>query len=431
MDNPSFQAVNDAAASKFVELLASGGAGPSTPDESTTPEAAPASDAAGTTPANDDGATPGTQDVSAAGTPEIADTPTTPEPSVEPDGFDPQKTLSKYATPEERDKALVESQRTILARAEENKKLKAELEALRGGKPTPEAKQEPEPILDEGQEYRAWLQKVHGAKPEELSVEEKQVRDAIAVLDAENKSLAEKKTKVAEFRTKESTLEGSLAKLMLVIESQVEDLKSDPEDFALKVRLEANQKKAEALDREYLRARLETERAERLIDAEEKAFNNRVVAVDDFAKAQLTGKRRAKQETAIQEVETRKLNESWQAASRRLFDEDLKKDNLTEGDKEYVLLKLAQKLNTYVDSVGVPKDFYAWQRGQTDVIEAVRKNRVAIQQSLVAAKANDLPKAPSDNVLDKTKKPGNGKTPSSFDAEMKAASAKFSRALGL
>lgn len=58
------------------------------------------------------------------------------------DGFDPEKTLSRYKTQEEKDAALVEKDRELLKRSKQNEerdaeiaRLKAENESLRSGKP--------------------------------------------------------------------------------------------------------------------------------------------------------------------------------------------------------------------------------------------------------------------------------------------------------
>lgn len=430
---PEFSEANDAAADSFVALLSGGELPPDPTPDGKEAAGAPASGAEGTTPADDDGETLLAPEVSDEGKPVVADAKPDTKPSE--DGFDPQKTLSKYKTPEEKEAALVESQRELLKRGEENKKLQAELEALRGGKPTPEAPetpQEAEEPADFGAAHQAFLSRINAAreKPETLpTVEERRIAAAVTALEAENKQVIGLRTKVDEIQAEENSLLGEAATLATIIKAQEADLAAEPDDFALQNRIEANRRKADLLDRKILRKGNERiDARERFRDANE-ALNDRIVEVDRYAKQVHLGFRNQKQATATEAAESKELNGQWQSSAKTLFEVDLAKHELSKVEQKFVLQDLANRLADQVRTKGVPADFLAWQRENSkEAVADVLQSRTDAQQRLLTKKTKDLPKKPKDNEVPR---PAAGGKTSSFNQLMRETGDAFDRALGL
>lgn len=430
---PEFSEANDAAADSFVALLSGGELPPDPTPDVEEAAGAPASGAEGTTPADDDGETLLAPDVADEGKPVVADAKPDTKPSE--DGFDPQKTLSKYKTPEEKEAALVESQRELLKRGEENKKLQAELEALRGGKPTPEAPetpQEPDEPADFGEAHQTFLARINAAreKPETLPTpEERRIAAAVTALEAENKQVIGLRTKVDEIHTEENSLLEESAKLATIIKAQEEDLAAEPDDFALQNRLEANRKKADVLERKILRKGQDRVTAELTFERAKANLDSRIVAVDDFARKVHLGFRNQKQATATEAAESKELNGQWQASAKTLFEVDLAKHELSKVEQKFVLQDLANRLADQVRTKGVPADFLAWQRENSkEAVADVLQSRTDAQQRLLTKKTKDLPKKPKDNEVPR---PAAGGKTSSFNQLMRETGDAFDRALGL
>lgn len=436
---PEFSEANDAAADSLVALLSGGELPPDpTPDEGVV-AGAPASGAAETTSTDDDGETLLAPEVEDEGKPVVA--ATTPDSKPSPDGFDPQKTLSKYKTQEEKDAALVEKDRELLKRSKQNEerdaeiaRLKSENESLRGGKPTPEAPttEEHEEPADFGEAHQAFLGRINAgrSKPEMLATdEERRIAAAVTELEAENKQVIGLRAKVNELQTEENSLLADAAKLATIIKAQEEDLAAEPDDFALQNRLEANRKKAESLDFKILRKGNERiDARERFRDANE-ALNDRIVKVDTYAKQVHLGFRNQKQATATEAAESKELNGQWQTSAKTLFEVDLAKHDLSTIEQKFVLQDLANRLSDQVRTTGVPADFLVWQRENSkEAVADVLKSRTEAQQRLLTKKTADLPKKPKNNEVPRSA-PG-GKT-SSFNQTLREAGDAFDRALGL
>ncbi len=441
MTDQSFRTASDAAVDRLVDLLVSGGGGESTP----TPEPegnAPASADAGTTPADDEGADPTGPD---AASPEDKATEE-PASTADAPGFDPQKTLSKYATPEERDRALIESQRTILERQEENRRLKAELETLRSGKPavpptTPEApatKPDASPATPPAATsapapeagYAEFLSRVHAAKPEELSPDELKVTTAIATLKADKTSLDALATAINETETKESEKQAEIARLETILAAHREDLKSEPDDYALQARIEGYEKKVETLRREAGALVTEANRLMLRHQRQHAAFNDRIVQVERFSQGIYEGRRHAAQSTAAEA----EVNAEWDGGAKRLFETDLKTEGFTPFEQKAIMAELRDRLEADLSRPGavVPANLYEWQRSQTAVFDEARKHRTAIQQASVQRRASTLPTKPKDNVVSggpaKTQARGSSSSSRNF---LRDAESRLDKALGL
>lgn len=446
---PSFEAQSDAAVDKFFEALVSAPDVEETIASVAADDTDPASKGAGTTLANDDGSKPDA--VAADGQDKTVVEDKTTTPAKTDDGFDPEKTLSKYKTPEDLQKAVVEKDRELLKRAdqkkaveEENARLKTELETLKGGKPTPEApkdqKTEPEKVerveaVDpRSPEFQAqhtdWLKRVHTAKPEELTAEERTVKNAIAVLDADNKAVTQAGSKVKELDTKESELSTTMARLKTIIEDQEEAFKANPEDFNLEKRLQENQAKLDKLDRDH--ARTVALRTDAIVKytAAKGEFESKMVQVDDYAKRAHLGQRQKTYETATQQEASKASTKEWDDSERRLFSEHLKSDKFSDRVQKHIKTALGRALYEYKETTGkVPDDFYAWMVEQKDIYEDFRAIGQAAQQALLDDKESDLPKKPADNIVKDTK-PGSGGKPKSFEKHMRDRGSVLDKALG-
>ena len=322
-----------------------------------------------------------------------------------------------------------------MKRGEENKKLQAELEALRGGKPTPEAPeipQEPEEPADFGEAHQAFLARINAAreKPETLpTVEERRIAAAVTALEAENKQVIGLRTKVDEIHTEENSLLEESAKLATIIKAQEEDLAAEPDDFALQNRLEANRKKADVLERKILRKGQDRVTAELTFERAKANLDSRIVAVDDFARKVHLGFRNQKQATATEAAESKELNGQWQASAKTLFEVDLAKHELSKVEQKFVLQDLANRLADQVRTKGVPADFLAWQRENSkEAVADVLQSRTDAQQRLLTKKTKDLPRKPKDNEVPR---PAAGGKTSSFNQLMRETGDAFDRALGL
>lgn len=420
----SFIAVNDAAGDKFFAMLSAADEGkPATVATPEPPEDTPASDAAGTTPTNDDGEQRDDQDGSGAAGEVVESEASTPTDSVST-GFDPQKTLEKYKTPEEKEKALVESQRTLLERGEENKRLKAELEALKSGKTSPDPKPEAPAAAELG--YDEWLVRLHAGKPEELTPQEVRVQQEIASLGEEKKGLKAIETRAIEIQTKASETEAAMARLQTIIEAQEADLKAEPDDYALEKRIEANRAKLEKAGQDLLRLELNyVKESNRYRDAAT-AFNGRILEVDKKAQGLHSHIRRTKEEAVTQAETSKALNSEWETGLKKLFDTDLKGDGFSKAEQEDIAAWLEKSVNDSATKTGrLPADLYAWQKEQKAVFDRARTRRTEIERALISRKTSDLPSKPRNNVVSDT--PKSGKT-SSFKQTLKAAESKFDRA---
>lgn len=429
MANPFFEA-NDAAMDRAVDLmLGATTQEPATPAEPEPAAAAPASGPEGTTLSNDDGAIPAAQDASGAGK---AEGDGTPEPSTEDIlGFDPEKTLAKYATPEEKDKALVESQRTILERSEENKRLKAEIESLKG-KPKADEPEPEEPAV-EVEPYDKFLARMNGAKPEELDEDERPVAQSISALKAERAALTKAQKEVLDLQAQEQTIEGEASKLKLILEAQEADLAKDPDDFNLQRRIEENRTKLDGLERQSDRLRSKRIDKNQTFMQQASAFDKKLVDFDREAQGFLAAKTQTKQATAAHAKDVSSLNSQWVEGQKKLFDGELKQHGFTEDEREVIAQGLAHALSEHHSKTGeVPPDLFEFQRSQKAVVDRVLKIRNHSQQSLLERKASDLPRKPRDNEGRDSSRGGTPSSPNnSWKSTLKTAESRFDRMLGL
>lgn len=430
----TFGAVNDAAADSFFELLANPDTIPAKSAEIEAGKAAPASSDTGTTPANDDGDKPATQDADGSGNEVVESAASTPTETEKPSEFDPDKTLAKYKTPEEREKALVESQRTILERERELAQVKAERDALKAGKPateTPKADvkpaetaQDPPKVAVPG--YDEWLGRVHQAKPEELNPEEVKVKRAIASLGAEKTELKQLATKTSELEAKVASVRASMDQERAILEAMAEDLKAEPDDYALERRVNEKRAKLEKAQQELTAMRLDLREQTDIYARAERAHNDRIVQVDRAAQALHSGIRQREVETVTQTESTKRLNEEWNTGLKNFFESDLKGLDLTPGEQKSVKLALEAQVNEYITQHNALPDINQWIRSQKAAVsESVRNERLAIQKRLVNQKNELLPSKPADNIA--KGKQSSGKT-SSFKSSLREAEAALDRA---
>jgi hypothetical protein len=288
-----FIAANDAASDRVVELmLGFASKGEEKSSEPAPVEAAPAEGAGGTTPPKDDGASPET--------PDVAEAKVETEPVTEPEGaaqeWDREKTLSKYKTQEEKDNALVEASKTLHERQQENAKLRAELEKV---KAVPE-KPEPEAVVED---YPTFLARVNVAKPEELSADESYVASSLSKLRQDKAGLQKIEEAVREFRTKENEILEATAKVRTILESQLEDQKADPDDYALQARVDANKAKLETLRRDL--GDIRSERIDRTQEYQIRKgeFDNSILSLESRAQSTHGRLTQTKQATAARSEE--------------------------------------------------------------------------------------------------------------------------------
>lgn len=418
----------DAAGSKLDALLSAVVVAPEEPKAS----AAPTDDGApghgdGTTP-EDKSAKPEADDAGQAGDP--AKVETTEEGKVEepPDAdLEPEKILAKYQTQEDKDKALVESQRFIARLKSENAELKQGKTKEEPPKPaTPAA-----PPAEEPSDVREWFTRVVTAtepeKVQKLTPIERQIQGRFRELETEKASQIAVSKEIDEMETKEKAIDQDLAKLRVKLEGFSEVLKEDPEDFTAKTRVEALERQINEKSNELQGLTIKRmDKVQRLVAADER-LRGRIAALD-LDVMRVHGSQRAEVESRTNEdklYETK--NAEWKKALTQVLDVE-SKDELSADEKKIVVKLLQKDLADLLEDpkADYPADMPSWIRNSPSFKEfkAARKTSPAS----VAREVGDVaPKAPKDSSVPQA--PPGDRDKTTFRQGLKRAEANFDRLL--
>lgn len=408
----TFSESNDAAAEAFASALISG-----------TPPDSPADGSGETTSPN----TNGDQRPADGSAGIVEGSPA--EPIVEPkaDDFDPAKTLAKYETPEERDLALVESQRTILERSRENQMLRSEIDSLKAGRPA-DAPATPASAAP-AEQYGEFLARVHGAKDEVLDPAERGVKAVLSELAGHKASLDSLTAQLTERRTHEAALVNGASQLENHIALLKKDLEEDPDDFSLKERIAKTETKLSNVRERVVGAKIERLDVESGLRQAQSDWNNRIVHAENAAKATFDGRNSVTQQAFERASREQEVQESWQKSSETLL-KDLEEEGLTTYEQTTLLTALQAALYEENARTGkVPEDFYVWQKSRRDVVDGFLKSRGESVDAVTRRRGSShLPSRPRDNAAPARTNEGKSK---SFKDSMREADAMLDRALGI
>ena len=248
-------------------------------------------------------------------------------PAVSEDGknkggedWDVERTWNKYKSEDERKQALAESQRTLIERNAEAKRLREENELLRAGKtkdpeppPTNDKPTDP-PKTDEPADaavaprFDEWMENLSKATdPNALPPEERALVSRLSTLRSEKKELADLEGQHKTGAEKEAELEGGIRKLKDVIAEYEADLKEDSEDEGLRQRLRTRREQLAERENDLIRHRSTQDRLQTSIVRKERAFNDKVLAFEEEAgslHADISDRARGKQRA-------KGLNDTW------------------------------------------------------------------------------------------------------------------------
>jgi hypothetical protein len=314
-------------------------------------------------PANEDYDEEELAEIPEAERPEV--TETEPAKETKPAGEDPdriEKTWEQYKTDDERKKALAESKRYAIAQAEENKRLKAELEASRKPKEDAPAPKAPEPPVEPKVRFETAVHELH-AKDEAFRAEFvklKETRDSITARTNE----------IAALGTETATREKDLERERYHLDFLQANLKADPDNFETQKRVEETERKIVRLETsinsdkaKQIRMQLELERWQHDYQTRGKALTDytaEYVRRSD-AEAQANAQRGQQQEAAEKE---------WTETLPKVLDE-LKIDADPEV-RDDIAERLLLKAQLYFDRGGAPiKDLAAWMRQNVETVAKV------------------------------------------------------------
>lgn len=348
------------------------------------------------------------------------------------DGFDPEKTLSRYKTQEEKDAALVEKDRELLKRSKQNEerdaeiaRLKAENESLRSGKPAaaapatteaPTKAEKPEP-----KDFRPWLEEVVTVeRPDVLPAHLRPVHADFQKLRAGKSDLDQTGAKIAELRTKESTLEGEIRSLDLEISTLDRGYKADPDSMALRDMLEAARATRAAKDIEYTRAQISRSTLLSELSVKSAEFKE---AKDRYEAAAI------RLHSDIQSHEARateaneedaKLRNSWASMIKTKV---LDRTDLDADSKATIVESLEARLNRIEGDL--PRDFGAWADGHKDVFDRELRKSANGAAAIAAREGGNAPRTPSNGTVSPSSSTRKETRKESIDTVFNDASKKF------
>lgn len=356
-----------------------------------------------------------------------------PKVEEKKDDFDPEKTLSRYKTQEEKDAALVEKDRELLKRSKQNEerdaeiaRLKAENENLKAGRtPAPAPATTPEPptpgATPEAKEFRPWLEAVVTAEnPQALPPYLQPVHAEFSKLRAGKAEIDSTGAKITELKTKESTLSEEIRTLDGEISTLDKALRADPDSLAVKDMLEAA--RASKAQKEIDYSRTQTSRS--ILTSE---LATKTAEFKEYKTRYERGARELHSDLQAHEArsteakeEDARLKANWDSAIKtRVLD----RTDLDADQKASIVESLEARLNR-IDG-DLPSDFGPWIDGHKDVFARELRKSANGAASAATREGGNAPRTPANGTVTPPEPRAKGNRKDTVETVIDDASRKF------
>lgn len=303
---------------------------------------------------------------------------------------DVEKVWGQYKTEEERKKALAHNKRYAVTTAEENKRLKAELETLKTGKPkedapSPAAAADPAPASAPNKEDVA--KAIYQSNP--------QVKASVDRLGALREAATERHKEITTLKAQIVTDEKEITKLAYRLEFLESDAKADPENYELQQRIAAVRNDLRELKGDANLRRTEQHRLEIELSRWQDEYQNGSRSFSELVEAEV---RRTTGEAKARERHNEEANEAeqeWNAALEDVFAD--KALGIPVELREKLNERLLEKADAYFARGGKPFQMRQWVRSEAEKIAreeyAVVKDKAALTYA-ERKTADATPRAP-------------------------------------